>query len=59
MRSDILFPIDQQEDLFQGMKASNIDVQFEILDSIQGHDSFLVDEENFSGVVNKFLMSID
>ena len=59
VRSDILFPIDQQEDLFLGMKASNIDVQFEILDSIQGHDSFLVDEENFSGVVKKFLMSID
>lgn len=59
VRSDILFPIDQQEDLFLGMKASNIDVQFEILDSIQGHDSFLVDEENFSVVVKKFLMSID
>ena len=41
------------------MKASNIDVQFEILDSIQGHESFLDDEESFSGVVKIFLMSID
>ena len=54
VKSDILFPIDQQTELFEGFMKAKKNVQFEKLDSIQGHDSFLVDESNFSRVMYKF-----
>ena len=54
VKSDILFPIDQQIELFEGFMKAKKNVQFEKLDSIQGHDSFLVDESSFSRVMYKF-----
>ena len=54
VKSDILFPIDQQTELFEGFMKAKKNVKFEKLDSIQGHDSFLVDESNFSKVIYEF-----
>lgn len=54
VKSDILFPIDQQEALAKGLKKPGRDVAFAALDSIQGHDSFLVDMDSFRPVFCDF-----
>ena len=53
--TDILFPLRQQEDLAAGLKAVVPDVEFVRLDSIKGHDSFLVDMDAFRPVIGRFL----
>lgn len=52
--TDFLFPPQQQQDLADGLADVGADVKFELLDSIQGHDSFLVDKDRFRPVVGGF-----
>ncbi len=47
VQSDFLFLPDQQLELKNAMTSAGITVDFEILESIQGHDSFLVDMNRF------------
>ncbi|MEM7277037.1 MAG: homoserine O-acetyltransferase [Pseudomonadota bacterium] len=54
VNSDILFPIDMQAALAKGLEAPGREVTFEALDSIQGHDSFLVDMDRFRPVFANF-----
>ena len=54
VESDILFPIDQQQDLANGFSKAKKNFKFEKLNSIQGHDSFLVDTKSFSKVIYDF-----
>ncbi len=54
VRTDLLFPPHQQKELAEGLEAAGVDVTFEILDSIQGHDSFLIDMDRFRPVVSRF-----
>ena len=54
VESDILFPIDQQQELADGFSKAKKNYTFERLRSIQGHDSFLVDEKRFSKVIYDF-----
>ena len=49
--SDILFPLHQQQELASGMSRVVDDVKFVPLDSIKGHDSFLVDMDAFRPVI--------
>ncbi len=55
VESDLLFPLWQQRELADGLRAQGRDVAFESLPSIQGHDSFLVDTARFGRVVGDFL----
>ncbi len=55
VETDILFPLEQQAEIADGLKLSGTDVILEKLQSIQGHDSFLIDSDSFSPVVQKFL----
>ena len=55
VRTDILFPIQQQRELAQGISSVCSDTQLAELDSIQGHDSFLVDMDAFRPVICDFL----
>ncbi|MBT8132288.1 MAG: homoserine O-acetyltransferase [Gammaproteobacteria bacterium] len=55
VRSDILFPITQQRELAAHLQAPGREVVLELLDSIQGHDSFLVDMDRFRPVIARFL----
>ena len=57
--TDALFPPYQQQELADLMRVQNIDVTFAILDSIQGHDSFLVDMDRFRPVVADYLHALD
>ncbi len=56
--TDILFPIQQQEEIYNGIKKAGRDVQFERIASNKGHDAFLIDEELFSPVMRKFFAEV-
>lgn len=53
--TDILFPLEQQEQIADGLRAAGAQVDFVALDSPQGHDAFLVDIENYSRAIGGFL----
>lgn len=53
--TDFLFPLFQQEELAEGLRAAGREVRFEALPSLQGHDAFLVDEARFAPVVADFM----
>ena len=55
VRTDILFPLDQQRELAEGIAGVCKDTQFAELDCIRGHDSFLVDMDAFRPVIWDFL----
>jgi homoserine O-acetyltransferase len=56
--TDILFPLQQQEQIAEGLEAAGAHVEFVALDSPQGHDAFLVDIENYSKAIGGFLCRI-
>ncbi|MFW9484684.1 homoserine O-acetyltransferase [Xanthomonas euvesicatoria pv. euvesicatoria] len=53
--TDILFPVQQQEQIADGLRAGGADAHFIGLDSPQGHDAFLVDFARFGPAVRDFL----
>jgi homoserine O-acetyltransferase len=53
--SDILFPLHQQQQLADGLKAVVDDVSYAPLDCVKGHDSFLVEMDAFQPVIDTFL----
>jgi homoserine O-acetyltransferase len=55
VRTDILFPPDQQRELAEGIAGVCKDTQLAALDCIRGHDSFLVDMDAFRPVIWDFL----
>ncbi len=57
-RSDLLFPSSQQHEMAELLNQAGIKTELSITDSIQGHDSFLVDTEVYSAVVRDYLKSI-
>lgn len=56
--TDILFPLSQQEEIAEGLRAGGAEVEFVALDSPQGHDAFLVDIEGFGGRIAPFMASL-
>jgi homoserine O-acetyltransferase len=52
--TDFLFPIHQQQELAERLSADGRDVAFVQLDSLQGHDSFLVDMDNYRPIIASF-----
>jgi len=57
VRTDLLFPIHQQQELADGFRAVCPDTTFVRLDSVRGHDSFLVDMDAFRPVLCEFFDS--
>jgi len=55
VETDILFPIEQQKEIAEGLIKAGRCVEFASIDSINGHDAFLVDREHFSPVIDDFL----
>ncbi|WP_266158589.1 homoserine O-acetyltransferase MetX [Dyella silvatica] len=53
--TDILFPLEQQEQIAEGLQAAGAAVEFVALNSPQGHDAFLVDIDNYSRAIGGFL----
>lgn len=56
--TDILFPLEQQEQIAEGLRQAGADVAFVALDSPQGHDAFLVDTENYGRAIGGFLAAL-
>jgi len=56
--TDILFPLEQQEQIAEGLSAAGAAVDFVALDSPQGHDAFLVDIPNYSRAIGGFLSQL-
>ena len=52
--TDILFPIEQQKEIAEGLIKAGRNVEFVSIDSINGHDAFLVDRDHFSPIISDF-----
>jgi homoserine O-acetyltransferase len=57
--TDILFPVEQQEEIAESLRAAGADVDYQPLPSIQGHDAFLVDIPRFAPVMQRFMAALD
>ena len=55
VHTDILFPLQQQQEIADGLRAGGCDATCLALESPQGHDAFLVDFERFGPPVAAFL----
>jgi len=53
--TDILFPVQQQQEVAEGLGRGGAQAQFVGMDSPQGHDAFLVDFDRFGPAVRGFL----
>ncbi|MFT5219642.1 MAG: homoserine O-acetyltransferase [Planctomycetota bacterium] len=53
--TDILFPLRQQREVADLMCKTGTDVELVEIDSVNGHDAFLIDDSHFSPVVKQFL----
>lgn len=58
VRTDILFPLQQQEQIADGLRAGGAESEFAPLESPQGHDAFLVDMARFGPVIGGFLAGL-
>jgi homoserine O-acetyltransferase len=58
VRSDILFPLQQQLQIAEGLRAGGVDARFLLLESPQGHDAFLADIGRFGPVLAEFLSAL-
>lgn len=58
VKSDVLFPLYQQQELADALRELGREVQFVVLDSINGHDSFLLDRDRFGPVVRAFFANL-
>ena len=56
--TDILFPVEQQREVAEGLVLGGADAGFIGMDSPQGHDAFLVDFERFGPAVAGFLADL-
>ena len=54
VEEDYIFPFQCQEDLYNAFSTQKYSVDLLKLPSINGHDSFLVDNENFGNALAKF-----
>jgi homoserine O-acetyltransferase/O-succinyltransferase len=54
VKTDFLFPIDQQRELAEGLSGNGREIEFVELSSLQGHDSFLVDMDNYRPLIARF-----
>lgn len=58
VETDFLWPVHQQREVAELFSEKGIDSTFELLPSIQGHDSFLVDYGRFLPAVENYFSSI-
>jgi homoserine O-acetyltransferase len=58
VETDILFPLEQQQQLAEDLTATGTDTTFVGLDSPQGHDAFLVDTGRFGAAIGAFMATL-
>ena len=52
--TDILFPARQQKEIADLMRTTGTEVDYVEIDSVNGHDAFLIDDAHFTPVVKAF-----
>lgn len=57
--TDALWPAHQQQEICQLFSRKGIDCHLQMLPSIQGHDSFLVDYDRFCPAVSEFMRPLE
>jgi homoserine O-acetyltransferase len=58
VETDTLFPLHQQQAVAAMLTESGLDVSFNALPSLQGHDAFLVDKERFAPLISAFFHNL-
>ncbi len=58
VETDLLFPIDQQREIAEHLRAPGREVEFHAFPSLQGHDAFLVDLARFEPAIGGFLSGV-
>jgi homoserine O-acetyltransferase len=58
VKTDFLYPIEQQRELARLFERAGASVRFDAFDSLQGHDSFLVDYERFGPAVGEYFAAL-
>jgi homoserine O-acetyltransferase len=58
VHTDILFPLQQQQEIADGLRDGGVDARFLPLESPQGHDAFLVDIARFGPAVAGFFADL-
>ena len=54
VETDILFPAYQQKEIADALRDNGIDTSFSNLESLMGHDAFLVDYDHFNPHVTAY-----
>jgi homoserine O-acetyltransferase len=58
VETDMLFPIGQQRELAELLRAPGRTVEFHAFPSLQGHDAFLADLQRFEPAIGRFLATV-
>ncbi len=58
INSDMLFPVHQQKEVVRILRYANPDIYYEEVESLYGHDAFLVEKEQVSTLVGEFLREV-
>ncbi len=58
VETDLLFPLEQQQEIAEGLRHGGTDVTLHAMPSPEGHDAFLVDIDRFGPVIANFLASL-
>ncbi|MCU0222977.1 MAG: homoserine O-acetyltransferase [Acidobacteria bacterium] len=53
--TDLLFPVQQQEELARILREAGREARFVRLDTVYGHDAFLIDVDRFAAILRPFL----
>ncbi len=53
--TDLLFPVHQQEEVARVLRDAGRDCRFVRLESVYGHDAFLIETERFGSLMRSFL----
>lgn len=56
--TDLLFPVDQQEEIATDLLSDGVDVNYAQLATNHGHDAFLIDTSLFGTPINDFLQDL-
>ena len=57
-KTDLLFPPHQQKQLGHLLEKANCQVELHSTSSLQGHDAFLVDQDNYSKLIKQYLSKL-
>jgi homoserine O-acetyltransferase len=55
VETDMLFPIEQQREIADHLRAAGVAVEYHAFPSVQGHDAFLTDLDRFEPAIGGFM----